>query len=140
MKDTLTHIDPIKAMHTGVVTIDHLNVFVLIAACIAFLGILVFVLFHSKALITHISESLKDPKSGAWSPKILTAFMVSSTIFLAHITWLKYAYVANDFSQLQPILIIDYAYIVAAFGMKMAEKMQAKSIDSKDANNNPPTA
>ena len=131
MKDTLTHIDPIKAMHTGVVTIDHINVFLLIAFGIGFLAITILAFIHSKTFISHISASLKDPITGSWSPKICTAFGAAITIFTTTMVWLKYAFVANDFSQLQPVLIIHYGYLFSAFTLRTAEKMQAKSIDSK---------
>ena len=55
--------------------------------------------------------------------------MVAALIFIAHIVWLKSAFIKDDFSQLQPILIIDYSYLTAVYGLRTLEKMQDAKIN-----------
>lgn len=112
----------------GIVKMDHLNIGLLILAGISFLVITILFIFHSKKFLSHVSESLKDPVTGKWSPKICITFMASSLIFIMTIVWLKYAFVQNDFTQLQPIMIIHYSFIFSALAMKMAEKMQGNKL------------
>lgn len=126
--------NPIKDIQNGVITLNHLNIGLIILACIAFFAIGIVFVFNSKKLYTLVSGSLKDPVTNRWSPKILTAFAISAMIVLSHIVWLKAAFIKNDFSQLQPILIIDYAYLTVAYGLRTMEKMQDKK------NNIPPNS
>ena len=129
----------IEQIKGALVTIDHLNLGLLILGVIAFLAIAILFVKHSKALLINVSGSLKDSNTGKWSPKILTAFAISAMIVLMHIVWLKSAFIKNDFSQLQNILLIDYGYLSVAYGLRTVEKMQAKKIDSKNEKTDKPT-
>lgn len=118
-----------EQIKASLITIDHVNIGVLALGGIALLIITVIFLRHSKAFLRNASDSLKDPATGKWSPKICTAFMASLVIFVAHLVWLKSAFITNNFSQLENILLIDYGYLTVAYGLRTAEKMQAKKID-----------
>lgn len=122
----------IASVETSMVTMDHMNIGILILAAVAFLIITIIFLLNIKKLLSNISGSLKDPVTGKWSPKICTGFITSITIFIIHLVWIKAAFIKNDFSQLQPILIIDYAYLGSVFALRTVEKMQANKLGLND--------
>lgn len=125
-------IDPISALKKGIVTIDHLNIGLIFFGLIMFVIILTFFFIHSRRFLQMFSGSLKDPVTGQWSPKICTGFMIASCVLLIHLTWLKSALATNDFSLAQMFITADYLMLGGIFGIKMAEKMQAKKIDGKE--------
>lgn len=127
----------LEAIKQGVVTIDHINLGLLILGGVAFLAIAILFIKHSKAFLINVSDSLKDPITGKWSPKICVSFMVSLCIFLAHLVWLKSSFIANDFSKLENILLIDYGYLSIAFGLRTVEKMQANKLDANKTTDEP---
>ncbi len=100
---------------------------ILVIASIIAMAILV--LIHLKKLISNVSASLKDPITGIWSPKLLTAFTFVLLTVVLELGWLKKAYIADVWTGMELILGFNFAYITASFGMRMAEKMQAKKID-----------
>ena len=69
-----------------------------------------------KEFITFIKQSFQE--KGETSSKKLTAFIITAMIVLAHISWLKSAFMQSDFSLLSEILIIDFSFITACFGIK----------------------
>ena len=111
-------------INNAMLKIDHLNVGLIILAAIAFIAIAIIFIRNSKKILSLVSGSLKDPVTGRWSPKIVTAFAISAMIVLSHIVWLKSAFINSDFSQLQPLLIIDYSYLTVAYGLRTMEKIQ----------------
>lgn len=122
----------LQQLNDAMVKIDHLNIGIIILAVIAFIGITVIFLANSKKILSKVSGSLKDPVSGNWSGKIISAFMVSALIFIAHIFWLKSSFITNDFSKLENVLIIDYTYLTAVYGLRTVEKWQdAKKEENK---------
>ncbi len=126
----------IQNIKENILTLDHLNIGMVVLALIAFTAIAILFIMHSKALLSHVSGSLKDPNTGNWSPKILSAFAATLLIVLMHGVWLKSSFITGDFSQLQNILLIDYGYLTVAYGLRTVEKMQAKKIDGKDETTN----
>ena len=113
----------------AIVKLDHLNIGVIILALIAFAGILLVFLFNLKKVLTNVSGSLKDPITGRWSGKLLSAFAINGMIVLCHIVWLKYAFMKDDFSLLIPIMGLDYAYLTAVYGLRTLEKMQDNKLN-----------
>lgn len=69
-----------------------------------------------KNFITWIKQSFEE--GGQVSSKKCTAFVITLMIVLAHISWLKSAFMQSDFSLLSEILIIDFSFITACFGIK----------------------
>lgn len=87
-------------------------------------------IFNYKKILSNISNSLKDPQSGNWSPKVVTACAVAGVIIIAQLVWVKYAFLHENFDQLQNLLLIDYGYLSVAFGLRTIEKMQATKLDA----------
>jgi len=69
-----------------------------------------------------------DNEPKGFSSKKLTAFILVLMSVVAHIKW----FILGDFSQLEMVLTIDYAFIASLFGMTtyQAMKTQTKSSTS----------
>jgi len=68
-----------------------------------------------------ILDSFKMGNAG-YSSRKLTAFTIISCIVAAHIKWLS----LGDLSQLGEVLIIDYGFVAALFGMTTYSGLKAK--------------
>lgn len=69
----------------------------------------------------NILESFKMGNTG-FSSRKLTAFTIISCIVAAHIKWLC----MGDFSLIGEVLIIDYGFVAALFGMTTYSGLKAK--------------
>ena len=69
-----------------------------------------------------------DNEPKGFSSKKLTAFILVFMTVIAHVKW----FILGDFSQLEMVLTIDYAFIASLFGMTtyQAMKTQTKSSTS----------
>lgn len=82
-----------------------------------------------KDFINWIKGSFEE--KGAVSSKKCTAFAITALVVITHLAWLKGAFRESDFSLLSEILIIDFSFITACFGIKefgsvMKSKNQTK--------------
>jgi len=68
-----------------------------------------------------IIESFKMGSSG-FSSRKLTAFSIIACIIAAHVKWLC----MGDFSLIGEVLIIDYGFVAALFGMTTYSGLKAK--------------
>jgi len=75
-------------------------------------------------MIKKLLASLDNTNNG-YSARKLTAFVIVSLVVLAHVKWLN----LGDLTQLGEVLIIDYTFISALFGMTTYQKL--KSNDTK---------
>jgi hypothetical protein len=69
----------------------------------------------------NIIDSFKMGNEG-FSSRKLTAFTIISCIVAAHVKWLS----LGDLSQLGEVLIIDYGFVAALFGMTTYSGLKAK--------------
>ena len=68
-----------------------------------------------------ILDSFKMGNAG-YSSRKLTAFTIISCIVAAHVKWLC----MGDFSLIGEVLIIDYGFVAALFGMTTYSGLKAK--------------
>ena len=69
----------------------------------------------------NIIDSFKMGNAG-FSSRKLTAFTIIACIVAAHVKWLS----LGDLSQLGEVLIIDYGFVAALFGMTTYSGLKAK--------------
>jgi hypothetical protein len=69
----------------------------------------------------NIIDSFKMGNSG-YSSRKLTAFIIIACVVAAHVKWLS----LGDLSQLGEVLIIDYGFVAALFGMTTYSGLKAK--------------
>lgn len=63
-----------------------------------------------------------DNEPKGFSSKKLTAFALTLVIIAIHVKWL----LLGDFSQLEMVLTIDYAFIASLFGMTTYQSMKSQ--------------
>ncbi len=66
-----------------------------------------------KEIIVSIGSSFNNNEGTGKSSKKLTAFVLVLCVFTAHIKWIA----TGDFSQLIPVLTVDYGFIAVLFGI-----------------------
>ena len=71
-------------------------------------------------MIKKLLASLDNSNYG-YSARKLTAFILVSLVVLAHVKWLNF----GDLTQLGEVLIIDYTFISALFGMTTYQKIKS---------------
>jgi hypothetical protein len=71
-------------------------------------------------MIKKLLASLDNTNNG-YSARKLTAFVLVSLVVLAHVKWLN----LGDLTQLGEVLIIDYTFISALFGMTTYQKIKS---------------
>jgi hypothetical protein len=71
-------------------------------------------------MIKKLLASLDNTNNG-YSARKLTAFVIVSLVILAHVKWLN----LGDLTQLGEVLIIDYTFISALFGMTTYQKIKS---------------
>jgi hypothetical protein len=71
-------------------------------------------------MIKKLLASLDNTNNG-YSARKLTAFVIVSLVVLAHLKWLN----LGDLTQLGEVLIIDYTFISALFGMTTYQKIKS---------------
>jgi hypothetical protein len=69
----------------------------------------------------NIIDSFKMGNTG-FSSRKLTAFTIIACIVAAHVKWLS----LGDLSQLGEVLIIDYGFVAALFGMTTYSGLKSK--------------
>jgi apolipoprotein N-acyltransferase len=74
-------------------------------------------------------QSAFDTHSKGFSARKLTAFAIVLCVFVAHIAWIKSAFLKEDFSLLEGILIIDYTFIGGLLGMTTYEAIKKQGND-----------
>lgn len=79
-------------------------------------------------------QSAFDTHSKGLSARKLTAFAIVLCVFVAHIAWIKNAFIKNDFSLLEGLLIIDYGFVTTLLGMTTYEAIKKKPNDSEPTN------
>lgn len=89
-----------------------------------------------KELINKIISSL-DTHSTGFSARKLSAFAVMLSVLTAHVAWLKKAFTTGDFSQLQGVLTIDYAFIAACLTLTTFGPAKPKQPDATSNESTP---
>ena len=74
-------------------------------------------------------QSAFDTHSKGFSARKLTAFAIVICVFVAHIAWIKNAFVKDDFSLFEGVLIIDYGFVATLLGMTTYETIKKKNGD-----------
>jgi hypothetical protein len=69
-------------------------------------------------------QSAFDMHSKGFSARKLTAFTIVLCVFVGHIAWIKSAFMKEDFSLFEGILVIDYAFIGSLLGMTTYENIK----------------
>lgn len=78
-----------------------------------------------KEVINNLLNSFSDSKTG-YSSKRLSAFILMVCVTAIHIKWIAKA----DFSQIEMVLSIDYAFIAALFGLSTYQKIKENPVTS----------
>jgi hypothetical protein len=73
-------------------------------------------------ILTNLLKSFNGGVDG-YSSKKLTAFVIVLMVVITHIKWIK----SGDFSQLEMVLTIDYAFIASLFGMTTYQSLKTQS-------------
>lgn len=81
-------------------------------------------------------QSAFDTNTKGFSARKLTAFAIVLCVFVAHIAWIKNAFVKDDFSLFEGVLIIDYGFISTLLGMTTYEAIKKNKVND----NQPPAA
>ena len=79
-----------------------------------------------KNFITDLSDSFNNIAGKGWSGKKLTAFAITLCVVVTHFAWIRYCVVNSNFTQLEMILTIDYAFIATLFGINEYGKKTTK--------------
>ena len=74
-----------------------------------------------KEIFDKLIDSFDNEPKG-FSSKKLTAFILVLMTVVAHIKW----FILGDFSQLEMVLTIDYAFIASLFGMTTYQAMKSQ--------------
>ena len=77
-------------------------------------------------------QSAFDTHSKGFSARKLSAFTIVLCVFVAHIAWIKSAFIKEDFSLLEGILIIDYSFIGGLLGLTTYESLKKQGNDNGD--------
>jgi apolipoprotein N-acyltransferase len=77
-------------------------------------------------------QSAFDTHSKGFSARKLTAFAIVLCVFVAHIAWIKSAFIKEDFSLLEGILIIDYSFIGGLLGLTTYESLKKQGNGNSD--------
>lgn len=83
-------------------------------------------------------QSAFDTHSKGFSARKLTAFTIVLCVFVGHIAWIKNAFVKDDFSLFEGVLIIDYGFISTLLGMTTYESIKKGKNEGNPTDNNPP--
>lgn len=81
-------------------------------------------------------QSAFDTHSKGFSARKLTAFAIVLCVFVAHVAWIKNAFLKDDFSLFEGVLIIDYSFISGLLGMTTYEALKKKN-DSPEPTSTP---
>jgi hypothetical protein len=79
-----------------------------------------------KKFLTDLVASLNSKDEG-FSGKKLSAFAVMICIVTAHVKWIT----LGDFSQLEMVLTIDFAFISTMFGIGAYNKTKTKDVPAQ---------
>jgi hypothetical protein len=79
-----------------------------------------------KELVRKILGSFDTVTKNAFSARKLTALSIMICVIVAHIAWLKHAFVKEDFMLLAEVLMIDYGMIALCLGMTTYEAIKNK--------------
>ena len=77
-----------------------------------------------KDILTKLLGSFEMGDNG-FSARKITAFVIILLVILAHIKWIT----LGDFTQLEMVLTIDYAFVSALFGMTTYQAIKKNNND-----------
>lgn len=83
---------------------------------------------YGQQILDKFIGSLDNIKNKGFSGRKLTAFALVVVVIAMHIKWMA----LGDLKEMESILIIDYTFISALFGMTTYQSMKEKKGDSKD--------
>lgn len=86
--------------------------------------------------------SLDNRKNSGFSARKLTSIIVIVCIVLVHASWLKHAFLREDYEYMIDILVIDSVFVLLLLGIVTLEQVKnfkvlnsSKKKESKDENN-----
>lgn len=82
-----------------------------------------------KEMVRKIIASLDTVTPDGFSARKLSGFTVVFMIVICHLTWVKWAFIHNDFSLFPSVLAADISFVVACFITTTAEKMHSNSLN-----------
>lgn len=101
------------------------------------LGFLIYrIIRRAGKFIDWVRGSLET--DGRASARKISAFVVIFLIIIAHVSWLKRAFISEDFGLLPEILIIDFSFVSVCLGLKTTETI-FRSRYGKDKESNTDT-
>jgi hypothetical protein len=80
-----------------------------------------------KKILTNLLNSFNTKKEG-YSSRKLTAFVIVVMVIVAHIKWIT----LGNLSQLDIVLMVDYSFIAALFGMTTYQALKSNEKDNID--------
>jgi hypothetical protein len=84
-----------------------------------------------KEFIRRILGSLDTVTKDGFSARKLSAFIIMVMIVAAHVAWLKKAFMENDFSLLEEVLMIDYSFVSLLLGLTTYETIKGNKPNTK---------
>ena len=85
-----------------------------------------------KELYEKLLGSLDNKNDSGFSARKLTSLMTMILITMVHISWLKHAFINEDFEYLTEVLIIDELFVLLLLGIITLEQISK----FKNGNNN----
>lgn len=80
-----------------------------------------------KELLRKITASLDTVTKDGFSARKLSAFVIMACVVAAHVAWLKKAFLENDFTLLEGVLMIDYGFVSVLLGLTTYENLKGKN-------------
>lgn len=102
---------------------------------IVVLGALGFLIYRLAKRATRFMDWVRGSLEidGRASARKISAFIVVGLIVVAHVSWLKRAFLSEDFSLLPEILIIDFGFVCVCLGLKTTETIFSRKYESKSS-------
>ena len=79
-----------------------------------------------------LKGSFENRTDGA-SARKLAAFAIIVCVVTAHISWLKYAFIHEDFTLLSSILTIDYGFIATCLALTTYQQVKKNDAEPKNS-------
>ena len=83
-----------------------------------------------------IIGSLDNKKGSGFSARKLTSIITMVLLILVHSSWLKYAFLKEDFDYLTQVLIIDECFVLLLLGIVTLEQVAALKNNKQENENN----
>lgn len=85
---------------------------------------------EQKGFWKKILSTLDTTTTGGFSARKVSAAIVMLCVFVAHIAWIKRAFMTDNFTLMESILAIDYAFVAACLGMTTYERIKTNNANN----------